>query len=827
MLSEVALAESAAAKGELAISAAAHAYYHPSAAPQSTEPKPGSILACGCTCLTHGCYSVSSAAFSFTDVQMMLHDLQSANTAANSNQKYKRTVLTNNSTRKKVTDILIKDINAAFDTIRKTAANVFLPELNIELDVEVSQLYSLSDLVSTCLLKYFYIFTVQLLSNWILKHIHEAVRVDIKVIVDSNRASMSLPTLYEVSNKSSHQILRTMTEVVTEITGDASANGSVALACMSNDDTKVSTFSAELRNVIILFITFGSTSNLELSMDSSSSSKNAMLKGKMETFHFLSRTTNEYMQDTSTLQTYNGYMTLLVKLLCKYNGQLRQFIIDDKGIVGIGTFGLHNAVNYDNAAQAIEVAKVIIDQFQLLYNLQVGIGITSGRNYCGLVGSPWRCEYSVMGPSTNLAARLMVRANNISVEQIMQFIETKASENNNAVSQYDKDNINLSVLCDESIQTRDRTHEFAHLGTIQAKGYVLPVHIYAPMQNLVTVVSKLYNVAEGEDDKLEEKDKVVGLVTRSKSSTPRACGMRKQRKQSLLKSSFYTDIQSALQESFLQSNSNKDRKSLLASKKSGASSLYGRNAELQRVLKYLFYYLLDQRVTFSVDVHAGKEASEPDVFTTSFKCLAINIAGPHGIGKTAFLYEVLRLLKQVPVHGESISLWQKNMFTSLYDNMESSSANGRSASTDLSGIKRRLNLKIVHRKLSNYTSTEPFFAWKSLLRKLMYHLLETKYQHLFGASTATPSNAENFYLKFNQVIYDFLKEKFSDEVDSFLSLLSLVGLNLMSVSTRGGDTAPVATSKVPAMILVGFAGFLCKVIQVLVNETGYIILAAL
>lgn len=37
-------------------------------------------------------------------------------------------------------------------------------------------------------------------------------------------------------------------------------------------------------------------------------------------------------------------------------------------------------------------------------------GITSGKAYCGEVGSPLRHEYAVMGPSTNLSARLMGKA---------------------------------------------------------------------------------------------------------------------------------------------------------------------------------------------------------------------------------------------------------------------------------------------------------------------------------------------------------------------------------------------------------------------------------
>ena len=39
--------------------------------------------------------------------------------------------------------------------------------------------------------------------------------------------------------------------------------------------------------------------------------------------------------------------------------------------------------------------------------ITVHIGITIGTAFCGCVGAPNRCEYSVMGPSVNLAARLM------------------------------------------------------------------------------------------------------------------------------------------------------------------------------------------------------------------------------------------------------------------------------------------------------------------------------------------------------------------------------------------------------------------------------------
>ena len=55
------------------------------------------------------------------------------------------------------------------------------------------------------------------------------------------------------------------------------------------------------------------------------------------------------------------------------------------------------------------ISKTHTDNFPLFIYLFY-TGITSGKAYCGLVGSPLRHEYAVMGPSTNLSARLMGKA---------------------------------------------------------------------------------------------------------------------------------------------------------------------------------------------------------------------------------------------------------------------------------------------------------------------------------------------------------------------------------------------------------------------------------
>lgn len=167
-------------------------------------------------------------------------------------------------------------------------------------------------------------------------------------------------------------------------------------------------------------------------------------------FHFLQRSAKESKADTTLLKQLQACMEVLVTSFASKGGHLRQFIIDDKGTVCIGTFGLRGAMAGDNAAAALETAKRIIIDLQAI-DLTAAIGITSGKAYCGIVGSPTRHEYAVMGPSVNLSARLMCQA------------------------------MACTVICDNETKSRDRAHAFEPLQEVVAKGYVQPVMTYKPV----------------------------------------------------------------------------------------------------------------------------------------------------------------------------------------------------------------------------------------------------------------------------------------------------------------------------------------------------------
>lgn len=87
--------------------------------------------------------------------------------------------------------------------------------------------------------------------------------------------------------------------------------------------------------------------------------------------------------------------------------------------------------------------------------VQSRIGATVGKTYCGVVGGVKRHEYAVLGPSVNLAARLMANAKN------------------------------PGILVDENVRMlANHTFSFAALAPVVAKGYIDPVPIFEPLNTL-------------------------------------------------------------------------------------------------------------------------------------------------------------------------------------------------------------------------------------------------------------------------------------------------------------------------------------------------------
>jgi class 3 adenylate cyclase len=101
-------------------------------------------------------------------------------------------------------------------------------------------------------------------------------------------------------------------------------------------------------------------------------------------------------------------------------GTISRLQIDDKGVVTKSIFGLagQNAESAKNEMSALRAAFTIRDRLAervpgipgMEEGLQVKIGVATGTIFAGVVGSAERCEYTSVGFTVNLAARLMQHA---------------------------------------------------------------------------------------------------------------------------------------------------------------------------------------------------------------------------------------------------------------------------------------------------------------------------------------------------------------------------------------------------------------------------------
>ena len=159
--------------------------------------------------------------------------------------------------------------------------------------------------------------------------------------------------------------------------------------------------------------------------------------------------------DAELLNTLNDLMNVVTTQLDHFGGHLRQFIVDDKGVVLIANFGLRGSTYHNMITdRALPAAKVIHDALQSNLGIENRIGCTLGSAYCGVVGGIYRNEFAVLGPSVNLAARLMGRPEN------------------------------PGILVDDSVRMRaGKEFSFNALPPIKAKGYDKLVPIFEPLSS--------------------------------------------------------------------------------------------------------------------------------------------------------------------------------------------------------------------------------------------------------------------------------------------------------------------------------------------------------
>ncbi|CAH1791954.1 unnamed protein product [Owenia fusiformis] len=90
-------------------------------------------------------------------------------------------------------------------------------------------------------------------------------------------------------------------------------------------------------------------------------------------------------------------------------GCLNKVFMFDKGCTFLVIFGLPGYKHENDCAHALQCSYRMKKKLDMIKNVQqTSIGVTTGMTFCGVVGHPYRHEYTVIGKKVNMAARLMM-----------------------------------------------------------------------------------------------------------------------------------------------------------------------------------------------------------------------------------------------------------------------------------------------------------------------------------------------------------------------------------------------------------------------------------
>jgi hypothetical protein len=100
----------------------------------------------------------------------------------------------------------------------------------------------------------------------------------------------------------------------------------------------------------------------------------------------------------------------------RYGGVAQQSLVDDKGTVSICVWGKPPDSHADDPRRAVAAACELATSLRRIAAAHgrdddiISCGVTTGRAFCGNVGSSSRCDWSIVGDAMNNAARLMASA---------------------------------------------------------------------------------------------------------------------------------------------------------------------------------------------------------------------------------------------------------------------------------------------------------------------------------------------------------------------------------------------------------------------------------
>ena len=152
---------------------------------------------------------------------------------------------------------------------------------------------------------------------------------------------------------------------------------------------------------------------------------------------------------TSGREALQDFVSAVQRVLHRFEGTLTRILDDDKGVTLVATFGLPPYAHEEDPYLAVQAAEAMQTTLQEM-RLDYGIGVATGRAFCGACGSTRRRDYTTIGREVNLAARLMQAAR-------------------------------FEILCDDTTARSARRVEFHPMGSRELRGWDHPVEVFKPL----------------------------------------------------------------------------------------------------------------------------------------------------------------------------------------------------------------------------------------------------------------------------------------------------------------------------------------------------------
>eukprot|EP00520_Triparma_pacifica_P008840 CAMPEP_0118648764 /NCGR_PEP_ID=MMETSP0785-20121206/9336_1 /TAXON_ID=91992 /ORGANISM="Bolidomonas pacifica, Strain CCMP 1866" /LENGTH=1776 /DNA_ID=CAMNT_0006540991 /DNA_START=129 /DNA_END=5456 /DNA_ORIENTATION=+ len=120
-----------------------------------------------------------------------------------------------------------------------------------------------------------------------------------------------------------------------------------------------------------------------------------------------------FKETISDLAGIQRVFLALQRIITENSGIIKEFSMDDKGLVLVVGFGLQPNVLPNPAASACLAALQIKHSHTIGVDSKLYIGIGTGQVFCAAIGSDFRREFALVGKVVNLAARLAFFARKI------------------------------------------------------------------------------------------------------------------------------------------------------------------------------------------------------------------------------------------------------------------------------------------------------------------------------------------------------------------------------------------------------------------------------